>query len=288
MQLEKMNKLNKQYDNIPTFERAPILAQKAPKFPETAFERLNNLMNSNQMLRNEANKNFGRKLTDMKDKFFESYGYKTEQGADGKPKLALDQQGRPQLTHGKENFQQKIARQEYEENSRQTYSEYHSTIKETFLSGEKQKIQQFLQAHRNELSNPAIQQELQNMLAETEKKALKLKRDLNDQILQLDLPTEEMREVARNESKKLQEMEDEHKKMEDSTEEAHELIMYQEEMNAFALEEKQKIHSPENSEAFLSLNGNNMLKGPSAPTLAELLPPYLVNSLYNLGIYSID
>lgn len=273
---------------MPTFERNKFLEQNAPKFPESAFERLNKMMNNNQLMRSEAQKNFKQQLSDMKNKFFESYGYETEKGSDGKPKLALDQQGRPKFVNGKETFQQRIARQEHEENTKQVFKEYHNNIKDSFLASERQKVQTFLQTHRNELQNPEIQQELKQMLAETEKKALKLTRELDDQMLQLDLPTEEMRDVAKKESKKLQQMEDEHKKMEDSSDEAHELIMYQEEMNAFTIEEKKKLAMSENNDNFLDMKGMMMKSAAAQPTLAELLPPYLVTSLYNIGIYSID
>ena len=286
-QLEKMSKMGRQFDMMPTFERSPLLDRRAPQFPESAFERLSNMMSSNQQTREGAFQKTSRELSDMKEKFFESYSYKTEQGADGKPKLAYDQQGRPQLQQGKEQFQQRIARQEHETATKQSYQEYHSNIKDSFLTSEKQHVQNFLQMHRNELGNPAIQQELQKMLAESEKKALKLKKDLDDQLMELDLPTEEMREYARKESKKLREMEDDHKKMEDSTEEARELIMYQEEMNALAMEEKQNLKMTAQDEAYF--NGlSSMLKPPAEPTLADMLPPYLVNSLYSMGIYAID
>ena len=110
---------------------------------------------------------------------------------------------------------------------------------------------QFLQNHRNELNNPTVQQELQKMLAESEKKAQKLKREIDSQMLELDLPDEEMRKFAREEKKKLDKMEDDHKKMEDSSAEAHELIMYQDQMNALALEEKKKLKEASNDEVFL-------------------------------------
>ncbi len=286
-QLEKMNKLSRQFDQIPTFERSSVLDRKAPAFPESAFARLSSMMSSNQQLRDGASQQLSRQLSDMKEKFFESYSYKTEQGADGKPKLVYDAQGRPTLMNGKEQFQQRIARQEHEATTKQAYSDYHSSVKESFLNGEKHQVQSFLQAHRHELGNPAVQQELQKMLAESEKKGLKLKRELDDQMWELDLPSEEMRDVAKKEAKKLRQMEDEHKKMEDSSAEAHELIMYQEEMNALAIEEKQKLQFSEKDEAFLQ-GANSMLKPPAPPSLAELLPPYLVNSLYSMGIYAID
>lgn len=286
-QLAKMSKMSRQFDTMPTFDRSPVLDRKAPQFPETAFERLSNMMRSNQQTREGVSQNLSRELSNMKEKFFESYSYKTEQGQDGKPKLSYDQQGRPQLQSGKEQFQQRIARQEHETTTKQAYKEYHSNIKDSFLNNEKQQVQNFLQTHRNELGNPAIQQELQKMLAESEKKALKLQKDLDDQLKELDLPTEEMREYAKKESKKLREMEDEHKKMEDSTDEARELIMYQEEMNALAMEEKQNLKMTAQDEAYF--NGlSSMLKPPSEPTLADMLPPYLVNSLYSMGIYAID
>ena len=125
------------------------------------------------------------------------------------------------------------------------------------------------------------------MLAESEKKAQKLKRDIDSQMLELDLPDEDMRKFAREEKKKLYKMEDEHKKMEDSSAEAHELIMYQDQMNALALEEKKKLKEASNDEVFLR-KPEDFLKPPAPPTLAEMLPPYLVSALYNMGIYAIE
>lgn len=287
--MQQMAKLNSQLNtpSVSIYENSPALSKKAPEYPEAAFERLNNMMESNRQTRDEASQKLQRQLSDMKEKFFENYSYKTETGEDGKPKLKMDEQGRPQLQQGKETFEQRVARQQHESAVSKSYAEYHNNVKESFLNNEKQQIMQYLQNHRNELSNPSIQQELQKMIAESEKKALKLKREIDSQMLELDLPTEDMRKFAKEEQKKLHDMEDKHKKMEDSSAEAHELIMYQEEMNAFAMEEKKKIQFAEKDEAFLK-TPDELLKPPAPPTLAELLPPYLVSALYNIGIYAIE
>lgn len=286
----QMAKLTKQLDTAPTFsafDNSPALARKAPEFPESAFERLRNMMESNQQSRDGVSGQLQKTLSGMKEKFFESYSYKTETGPDGKPKLLLDEQGRPQLMQGKENFAQRVARQEHESATKQAYTDFHSNTKESFLGSERQQVMNFLQNHRNELQNPAVQQELQKMLADSQKKGQQLKREQEGQLWELDLPTEEMREVARKELKRLHNMEDEHKKMEDSSAEAHELIMYQEEINAIAVEERKKLQFSEKDEAFLQ-GMDSLLKPPAEPTLAELLPPYLTEALYNMGIYAIE
>ena len=289
--MQQLAKLNAQFtssSSVSMYENSNYAsARKAPEYPEAAFEKLNSMMENNKQTRNDASHKLKTSLADMKEKFFENYSYKTEKGEDGKPRVKTDEQGRPQLQNGKESFEQRVARQQFEAATSKSSAEYFNNMKESFLSNEKQHIMQFLQNHRNELTNPTIQQELQKMIAESEKKALKLKRDINSKMLEMDLPTEDMRKFAREEQKKLDKMEDEHKKMEDSSAEAHELIMYQEEMNAFALEEKKKLQFAEKDEAFLKSPGE-MLKPHTEPTLAELLPPYLVTSLYNMGIYAIE
>ncbi len=288
--MQQLSKLNAQLNagpKVSIFETSPSLAGKLPEYPEAAFEKLNKMMEDNKQTRDSASQKLSRQLSDMKEKFFENYSYKTEKGEDGKPRVAKDEQGRPQLQQGKETFEQRIARQEHEASVSKSYSDYYTSVKENFLANEKQQIMQFLQNHRNELNNPTIQQELQKMLAESEKKAQKLKRDIDSQMLELDLPDEEMRKFAREEKKKLYKMEDEHKKMEDSSAEAHELIMYQDQMNALALEEKKKLKEASNDEVFLR-KPEDFLKPPAPPTLAEMLPPYLVSALYNMGIYAIE
>ena len=288
--MQQLSKLNAQLNagpKVSIFETSPSLAGKLPEYPEAAFERLNKMMEDNKQTRDSASQKLNRQLSDMKEKFFESYSYKTEKGEDGKPRVAKDEQGRPQLQQGKETFEQRIARQDHEASVSKSYSEYYNGVKENFLANEKQQIMQFLQNHRNELNNPTVQQELQKMLAESEKKAQKLKREIDSQMLELDLPDEEMRKFAREEKKKLDKMEDDHKKMEDSSAEAHELIMYQDQMNALALEEKKKLKEASNDEVFLR-KPEDFLKPPAPPTLSELLPPYLVSALYNMGIYAIE
>ena len=288
--MQQLAKLNAQLNagpKVSVFETSPALAGKLPEYPEAAFEKLNKMMQDNKDTRNSANQKFNRQLSEMKEKFFENYSYKTEKGEDGKPRLAKDEQGRPQLQQGKETFEQRVARQQHEASVSKSYSEYYNGVKENFLANEKQQIMQFLQTHRNELNNPTIQQELQKMLAESEKKAQKLKREIDSNMLELDLPDEEMRKFAREEKKKLYKMEDEHKKMEDSSAEAHELIMYQDQMNALAIEEKKKLKEASDDEVFIR-KPEDLLKPPAPPSLSELLPPYLVSALYNMGIYAIE
>ncbi|MCQ2736141.1 MAG: hypothetical protein MJ234_02860 [bacterium] len=287
--MQQLAKMNAQYttSSVSLYENSSAAStRKAPEYPEAAFERLNNMMQNNKQTRNEASQRLNRQLSDMKEQFFENYSYKTEKGEDGKPRVKTDEQGRPQLQNGKETFEQRVARQQFEASTQKSSSQYFANVKENFLANEKQQVMQFLQNHRNELANPAVQQELQQMLTESEKKALKLKRDIDAQMLEMDLPTEDMRKHARTEKKKLDKMEDDHKQMEDSSAEAHELIMYQEEMNVYAMEEKKKLQFAEKDESFLQ-NPNEFLK-PHEAKLSDLLPPYLVTSLYNMGIYAIE
>ncbi|MDQ7821898.1 MAG: hypothetical protein RDV48_03790 [Candidatus Eremiobacteraeota bacterium] len=264
-----------------------VLMGKAPPFPSSSMDRLRSLMFAHMQARENATNEFAQKLNDMKEKFFESHSYQTAPNEEGQAKVLLNEQGQPTLMEGGEDAMQRASRQEFEASTRQALSDLHTNEKETFLQDEKQQIMNFLQNNRNELGNPSVQSELQKMILLTQKKALNLQRTQEEEIWKVDLPTDEMRAQADDEMQKLRKMDDEHQNVEDASREAQELIMYQEEVNAFLRDEKEKLQFQEKDEVFLK-GPDAFLKPPPAPPLSSVLPPYLTEALYNMGIYSID
>ncbi len=265
----------------------PSLLGRAPAYPESSMDRLRNMMAAHNAEREEFTNGLNSKLQDMKDNFFESHSYESMVGQDGKNHVAIYQDGKPRLNDQKETAEGKLARQEYEHFSSEELKGKQSVEKETFLKEEKQQVQNFLQNNRNELGNPAVQNELQKMILLTQKKGPKIQSDQEVEKLKVDLPTEEMKQFVDQEAQKLQEMEKKHQNVEDASQEARELIMYQEEMNSFLKDEKEKLQFAEKDEVFLK-GPQEFLKPPQPPSLASLLPPYLTEALFNMGIYSID
>jgi hypothetical protein len=269
------------------FEGSSALMGKAPPFPGSAMDRLRNLMFSHMAAREDGANELANKLLLMKEQFFESHSLETMIGENGKPQVVLDEHGKPRIMEGRENPPQQVARQEYEAAAKDNLNEKHASEKESFLKDEKQQIQTFLQTHRSDLGNPAVQAELQKMILLTQKKALKLQKDHDEESWKVDLPTEEMKAFVDEEGQKLRHMEDEQKNIEDASQDARELIMYQEEVNTLAKEERENQHTKERDEVFLK-GPSAFLKPPPPPSLSEALPPYLTEALYNMGIYSVD
>jgi hypothetical protein len=263
------------------------LLNKAPSFPESSMDRLRNMMCNHSAEREEFGNEMGQKLKNMKDGFFESHSFESVMGQDGKPHVTLDQNGKPNLLAQPENPEARVAREEFENYNKTVLTEKQATEKETFLHDEKQQIQNFLQANRNDLGNPSIQGELQKMLLLTQKKGLKIQQDQEAEHMKIDLPTEDMKLFVDDETKKLREMEKKHQNVEDASQEARELIMYQEQVNEFIKDEKEKNQFAEKDEVFLK-GPQAFLKPQEPPSLAKVLPPYLTEALYNMGIYSID
>jgi len=268
------------------FEGSAFLG-KGPQFPGSALDRLRGLMFANMQEREGMMNEFQQKLSSMKNEFFESHSYETVMGQDGKPHVQLDGQGKPTVVNGKETQLHQEAREEYETNAKETLKEAHTNEKETFLKEEKQQIMNFLQENKHDLGNPAVQNELQKMILLTQKKALKLKQDQEEAVWKVDLPTEDMKLLADDETRKIREQEKKHQDVEDASQDAKELIMYQEEVNRQLKEEKDKLFSKERDEAFLR-GPEAYLKPPPPPPLSSVLPPYLTEALYNMGIYSLD
>jgi len=268
------------------FEGSAFLG-KGPQFPGSSLDRLRGLMFANMQEREGMMMEFQQKLTSMKQEFFESHSYETVMGQDGKPHVQLNEQGKPKVVDGKETKLHQEARQEYETNTQETTKEVHAREKETFLKEEKQQIMNFLQSNKNDLGNPAIQNELQKLILQTQKKALKLRQDQEEEIWKIDLPTEEMKVFVDDETRRIREQEKKHQDIEDASQDARELIMYQEELNKQLKEEKDRLFSKSNDEVFLK-GPEAYLKPPPPPPLSSVLPPYLTEALYNMGIYSLD
>lgn len=266
---------------------ALLMGKRGPKFPTGATDRLRDMLFAHMAARENLTNELAGRLLDMKMQFFESLHYETAMGPDGKEQVLLDQNGQPQLMHGKENPGQMAARQDFEESLHLSLTDRQSSEKETFLKEERQQIQNFLHTHRNDLGNPAVQNELQKMILLTQKKALKLKQTQDEEGWKLDLPSEEMKAFVDEEARKLREMEEKQRGIEDGSQEARELIMYQEELNRMLKEEKEQARSQEKDEVFLK-GPAEFLKPPPPPPISEVLPPYLTEALYNMGIYAAE
>jgi hypothetical protein len=269
------------------FEGSALLMGRGPRFPVSAGDRLREMLFAHLAARENFTNELSAKLLDMKEQFFESFHYESTPDQEGKEQVVLDQSGRPQLAHGRENPMQRAARQDYETVLQQAYGDKHAGEKEKFIKEERQQLTNFLQMHKYDLGNPAVQAELQRMILLTQKKALKLQQSQEEESWKLTLPTEEMYTFVDDEAKKLRDMEEKQREVEDGSQEARELIMYQEELNMMLKEERQKAQSQEKDEVFLKGPGA-FLKPPTAPALSTVLPPYLTEALYNMGIYSLD
>jgi hypothetical protein len=263
----------------------------APPFPDQAAQNLSQMQQDNTSERTAFMDDTKDALRDMKDGFFamnhlETTEETTPQG-EVRQQVALDDEGKPQVKTGPENDSQKVAREDFESNTKQHLEEKHEAQRDTFVKQERENVQTFLQNNKPDLGNPAVQAELQKMIMQSHKKALNLTRSQQEEMLKSDLYSPEQLEVADAKLGDLRQMEERHAQMEDDSPEAQELFQHQQDLAELLRQKRDEAKQMKLEEAFL--------KGPPrfAPApdkevdVAEVLPPYLSNALYNMGIYSV-
>jgi hypothetical protein len=266
------------------------LEGEAPPFPDKAADRLSQRQQANAQERSTFWSETKHNLDDLKTGFFEDHHLRTEPEPDGKEKVALDQQGKPQVQQGKETPQQRVARESFETQRKNETQGRHETERETFVQDEKQIVATFLQNHKPDLGNPAVQSELQKMIMLSHKKALGLTRKQEEESLKLDIYDENSMAVADKKLGDLREMEDRHAKDEDNSPEAGELFQHQQDLGELlrqkredakqvALEEQVLKGPPRFDQASQGREGDT--------DVASVLPPYLSNALYEMEIYTV-
>jgi len=265
------------------------LEDEAPPFPNDAADRLNQKQQTNADQRQTFLQETKSELEEFKTGFFEDHHLETEKSPDGKERVALNQEtGRPTVQAGKENPEQKVARESFERTGKETLKQEQTTQRETLVRDEKQQLTTFLQNHKPDLGNPAVQSELQKMIMLSHKKALALSRKQEEEDLKFDLYSSEQVAHADGKIAKLRQMEERHAAEEDSSPEAGELLNHQQDLAELLRQKREEAKQVALEESFLRGKPRfETLSGDNEVDLATVLPPYLSNALYNMGIYSV-
>ncbi|NDD28198.1 MAG: hypothetical protein EB084_08025 [Proteobacteria bacterium] len=276
------------WDQRSTFQQFEV---EAPPFPDEAAQRLGQMQQDHAAERMGFMDETKDSLRDMKDGFFGFNHLETteEKPAEGPPRqaVALDSQGKPQVKPGPETKAQRVAREEFETTSKAKLEEKHESQRETLVKSERENVQAFLENNKADLGNPAVQGELQKMIMLSHKKAQAMGRQQEEEMLKSDLYSPEQLEVADAKLGQMRSMEERHAELEDNSPEAQELLGHQQDLAELLRQKRDEAKQAKLEEAFLK--GPPRFTPPSekAVDVAEVLPPYLSNALYNLGIYSV-
>ena len=264
-----------------------------PPFPEDNFRNLQESQMGQAKNRQVASNSLHQDLQDMKNSFFEENHYETERSPEGKPRVATDEQGRPQVAKGAESPDQKMARMELETQAKAGLAEKHADQKETFLKEEKQTLQEFLAKNKDHLDNPTVHDELQKMVVTSKKKALQLQQNHEDERLRVDMPPEhKMALRLEHGTRELRKMDEENVKFEEESPDAKAIMEHDHKVAAILGEQKEKARQDRKEDEFLNMDPRKMMaaraqqnQGPK--DVGDHLPAYLAAHLYDVGVYSV-
>lgn len=273
----------------PFGQRQATLDFTPPTAPQKATEKLAEQQQTNTEERQSLVASTRDEMREMKDSFFESRHLETEE-RNGKQEVVCREDGKPVVAKGPETKEQRVARETFEADKREQTSTRHEEQRQAFVQGEKEDVQAFLQQNKPDLGNPAVQQELQKMVMQSQKKALDLTRKQLDEDLKLDAYSEEQVALVDSKMDDLRQMEERHALEEDNSDEAKELLGYQQDLAEMLRQKREEAKEQNMQEMFLKgpprFNQSNQATEKETD-VAEVLPPYLSNALYNMGIYSV-
>lgn len=263
-----------------TYEQPNLLPQldfEVPPFPEKYAKNFQNTQLEQLAMRENFSNKFKADLFETKENYFRQNHYETKDGS-----VSLRADGKPIVTDSGENSAQRTARLKYEQTLKQDLAQNHIDTKEKFLSQERSSMLAFLNDNVGNLANPIIQGEIQQRLIETQKKALKIAREQDEEIAKVDLPIAEMEGFLETNIRKLHQMEDEHFAMQQNSFEGKILKEYQDSLTNALTIKKEEIKD--------MIFEQDLLQKPAyyaKPDLAATIPPHLLDALAALEIYNL-
>lgn len=269
------------------------LMNQAPPFPEQAAQNLQQMQAQHSEQMQSLSDQFLQNATALKQQFLEENHLATQepdpQQPDAPPQLTLDDDGKPQVVPGKEQPPQKEAREAYEDDKKTTLTAKHSDQTQQFMADEKSNIQQFVAQNKPDLANPAVQQQLHNMLMESQKRALNLTTEQEREMLKHDAYTPEMETNVDNYIDNKSRLRDEQARKEEDSEDAAALYQHQQDLAMVLQQKKDELNESAMQSSFLKgpprFGGNG--NGSAPVDVANVLPPYLSQALYGMGIYQV-
>jgi hypothetical protein len=257
-----------------------------PDPPENAAQKFAKMMENHENERSAFLNQFQQKKNEVKEEFFAKNHYKTEPDADGKQNVAL-KDGKPLVESGKENSVQHTARQNYEVTSKAEMFARHADEKQTLVQDQKQHLMSFLDANKFQLANPGVQGELSKLLVDSQKKALKMQEDHEEEFYKIDLPAAEMTAFVDLNLREYREMEQMHHEIEENSYEAKQLADYQQDLVVFLDARRAEAREQKKADMFL-IDPRKFMKGETKTTdLASVLPMNLTAALEAFDIHSL-
>ncbi|CAN0239935.1 unnamed protein product [Phaeothamnion confervicola] len=242
--------------------------------------------------RNSYGSQLGSDLQDMKNEFFAENHYDTENAADGKARVSVNDQGQPKPVPGAETNDQKLARKEFEATEKAQLADKHAEQKESFLKDERQSMKEFLAQNKDNLDNPAVHAELQKMVVSSKKKALQLQQSQEEERMKVDMPPDQKIALKMQEGMNgLHQMDQDHIRAEEESPDAQAIMEHDQKVAAILGERKEQARQEKKDEEFL-VDPRKMLAakqnaGNAPVDPGDHVPAYLAAHLYDLGIYSV-
>lgn len=227
---------------------------------------------------------FTNDLKQTKEDFFSKNHYETKAGPDGKELLSLDKQGKPVVKEGPETPPQRVARENHEVTQKAEMFTKHAAEKKEFVQEQKAQLTTFLDSNKFQLENPGVQGELQKLILDGQKKAVKLQDRHEAEFFKVDLPeVAEIQEKAESGNKELKDLQAKQMKEQDNSKEAQDLAAYQQDLVALLDAKRAEAREMRKSELFL-MDPRKMMKNPPRQDISTVLPMNIVASLEQFGI----
>lgn len=264
----------------------------APPFPDKNYKNVQQMQMGHVQERQEFTQRLQKDVADMKKEFFGSNHYQTKPGANGKPEVATNEHGQPLLGKGAENADQKLARLQFENVRKTELADRQADQREKFMSSERTQVTEFLSQNKEQLTNPYVQGELQKMVVDTKKKALQLAQDHEDERWKVDLPPiSEMASKVETGLQQMREMDAQHLAAEEKSPDMKALLEHDQQVAAILADQRDLAAQGKNDEEFLKDPRKQMAAAATQTRVTrdvgEVLPGYLTNALYDLGVYQV-
>lgn len=264
-----------------------------PEYPDENFNNLHNMQMGHVDARTAFAEQLDSDLQSAKTAFFEGNHYETQLGADGRPRVATDENGQPKVKLGAENQESKLARATFESERKAETQDRHLAQKEQFLNKERENFKEFLAMNREQMHNPYVHGELQKMVVASRKKSLDLQQKQEDEMWRVDMPpSEEIAAKLDSGLKQLHQMDQQHLKAEEESPDAKALAEHDQQVAAILYDHKQRAQQEKaNSEADFMMDPRKMMAAAQTrkqpKDIGQSLPSYLTNAMYELGVYSV-
>ncbi len=287
------NTLNETTNLVGTRREAQVQSRfsfdfEPPAYPQQNFENLQRMQMDHAQQRQGFADSMRQQLGQMKEEFFTQNHYEMGPGPDGKPQVLTDSEGQPLVAKGPENPEQKPAREEFDLGRRQQLAERQDVQKDAFLNKEKQEIQKFLAQNQDNLSNPQVQAELTRMVVGTQKRAFGMQQQHEDERWKADLPpSEEIAAAADTDLAELRQLERDQARNEEQSPDMKALLQHEQDVAILLGDQKEEARRQKAEESFLVDPRKALAVQTPEVDLGEVLPAYLSNSLFNMGIYTV-